>query len=207
MANFIIRTILYVALTSFYVSLSVYAQQEGSERMQSVPHIDELIIVLKPNARGPKDKVMSDAQVKKLSNFGRVELKPDRVSDDDRQIVKLPRKMTPAEAEALVNYLKLHEDVEDVLPNYRLFLQVVPNDTRYAADQWNLQTTSGGANLPLAWDVTKGTSNVVVGVIDSGILPHIDLGGRTVSGYDFVTDVAHANDGNARDSDLTDPAW
>ncbi len=205
MISHIFKIISYFTLASLIVAFPVFAQQNGSERMQSVPHIDELIIVLKSHARGPKDSIMSNIQAKKLSDFSRMDLKPSRVSDEERQIVKLPRKLTPAEAEALANYLKLNEDVEDVLPNYRIFLQAVPNDTRYALDQWNLQSTTGGANLPLAWDVTKGSSNVIVGIIDSGTLPHADLTGRILSGYDFVSNIATANDGTGRDSIPADP--
>lgn len=53
---------------------------------------------------------------------------------------QITTELTPVEAEALANYLKLNEDVEDVLPNYRFFLQAVPNDARYSVDQSNLQS-------------------------------------------------------------------
>jgi hypothetical protein len=45
----------------------------------------------------------------------------------------------------------------------------------------------------------------VVAVIDTGITNHTEFTGRTVPGYDFITSVAGANDGNSRDSDPSDP--
>lgn len=90
MVNHIFKNIFYFTLI-LVVSFPVYAQRGGPERMQGVPHIDELIVVMKPHARGPKDSIMSNAQAKKLSDFSRMELKSARVSDEECQIVKLPR--------------------------------------------------------------------------------------------------------------------
>jgi len=45
----------------------------------------------------------------------------------------------------------------------------------------------------------------VVAVIDTGIRPHLDLVGRTVAGYDFISNVSIANDGDGRDADPSDP--
>jgi serine protease len=58
-----------------------------------------------------------------------------------------------------------------------------------------------------AWaSVTTGTAApTVVAVLDTGITPHPELQGRLLPGYDFVSDSAHANDGDGRDADPTDP--
>lgn len=93
---------------------------------------------------------------------------------------------------------------------------VTPNDAFYAGSQWHLQDPvvsgyAGAANLPLAWGETQGSSNIVVAVIDTGVLNHSDLSSRFVggsasaSGYDFINDVTTANDGNGRDSDQLIP--
>ena len=63
----------------------------------------------------------------------------------------------------------------------------------------------GGINAFAAWDVTTGSPGVIVAVVDTGYLPHADLAGRILPGYDFISDLKVANDGNGRDADATDP--
>ena len=84
-----------------------------------------------------------------------------------------------------------------------LFPALTPNDPRYS-DQWDLFGTNG-INAPAAWDITTGSSSVVVADIDTGITSHVDLSGRTVSGYDFISDPVVANDNDGRDQDPSDP--
>lgn len=67
---------------------------------------------------------------------------------------------------------------------------VIPSDTRYV-EQWGLQKIG----MPAAWDLETGGSNVLIGIIDSGIsmsgggaLDHPDLNdpSRYIQGTDFV---------------------
>ena len=47
---------------------------------------------------------------------------------------------------------------------------------------------------------------MVVAVLDTGVLAdHLDLAGQVLSGYDMVSDLAIANDGDGRDADASDP--
>jgi serine protease len=98
--------------------------------------------------------------------------------------------------------------IESVEPDRRIYPALTPNDAQYSS-MWALKPvspTSFGANFESAWNVTTGTNTMVVAVLDTGIVQtHPDLAGRFVSGYDFVTDVPTANDGNGRDSDASDP--
>jgi len=57
-----------------------------------------------------------------------------------------------------------------------------PDDT-----DWPAQDGLRVAGFPRAWDVTQGSSKVVVAVIDTGVDPnHPDLAGALVPGWDFV---------------------
>ena len=57
-----------------------------------------------------------------------------------------------------------------------------PNDPRYP-EQWHLPSVSA----PQAWDVTTGSSQVTIAVIDTGVdYNHPDLAGRCVAGYNYV---------------------
>lgn len=92
-------------------------------------------------------------------------------------------------------------DVEIAEPNYLRQPLAVPNDTLYSF-QWHYPAI----NLPAAWDLETGSSNVTVAVIDTGILSgHPDLQGRLLNGFDFVSDIVNAGDGNGIDADPEDP--
>jgi subtilisin family serine protease len=68
-------------------------------------------------------------------------------------------------------------------------------DTRPDDANWAQQEGLRVAGFPKAWDVTRGTSRLVVAVIDSGVNPHHpDLRGALVPGYDFVNGDADAAD-------------
>jgi serine protease len=77
------------------------------------------------------------------------------------------------------------------------------NDT-YFSDQWSLNEETGGINILDAWDEHIGSTDTVVAVLDTGILEHKDLKDRVLPGYDFVSSLSDARDGDGRDSDPTD---
>nr|WP_245192344.1 S8 family serine peptidase [Arthrobacter pigmenti] len=58
--------------------------------------------------------------------------------------------------------------------------------------------------LNAAWDRSTG-AGVRVAVIDTGITTHRDLAGNVIGGYDFVSDLDVAVDGNGRDNNPQDP--
>jgi len=98
-----------------------------------------------------------------------------------------------------VKQLRRQPDVRHVEPNYRLHTALEPNDSAYDL-QWHYPLIG----LPAAWDVTIGDPDVIVAVIDTGILSnHPDLAGQLVAGYDFVRDPAA--DGDGIDPDPEDP--
>lgn len=107
----------------------------------------------------------------------------------------------------LVAALRVRPDVRYAEPNLILQPLLVPNDTFYPL-QWHYPAIS----LPAAWDITTGSSDIVVAVADTGILfagnasplTHPDLVGRVLPGYDFISDPAVAGDGNGRDPDPYD---
>jgi serine protease len=90
-----------------------------------------------------------------------------------------------------------------------------------APQQWWLKA-AGGSNSNAAADRLRGVpgfaaawglglagatghAGAVVAVLDTGITPHPDLLGRVLPGYDFVSEITLAGDGNGRDNDPSDP--
>lgn len=99
----------------------------------------------------------------------------------------------------MVKSLSQDADVESASPNYRRQALFVPNDPFYAT-QWHYPQI----NLPQAWDLTSG-ADTIVAVIDTGVvLSHPDLQGQLVAGYDFISNVANALDGDGIDPDPND---
>jgi serine protease len=119
-------------------------------------------------------------------------------------VLVLDRPLPAAEADALVARLAQYPDVEYVQRDRRRRAQQRPNDT-YVNGQTYLENAPGGISAFAAWDVTTGSGNVVVAIVDSGYRPHADLAGRILPGYDFIFDPKTANDGDGRDTDAADP--
>jgi len=89
-----------------------------------------------------------------------------------------------------------------------------PNDALFS-EQWYLlqssATTPSAVGAVTAWDTTTGSAGIVIADLDTGVrFEHPDLqwagsGGRLLPGYTFISDTFVANDGDARDTDASDP--
>lgn len=91
--------------------------------------------------------------------------------------------------------------VKDAAPDRWFAPALVPQDP-LLEQQWPLVS----AGLFAAWDKTTGNESQLIGIIDTGtFVAHPELAGRDVLGYDFISDVALAFDGDGRDDDYTDP--
>lgn len=114
-------------------------------------------------------------------------------------------------ARGIARALEARPDVLWAEPDLRVQIAAtpdIPNDPLFPqmTDMW----AGGGASdysikAPLAWSVQKGAADVVVAVIDTGVTQHPDLDANVVPGYDFISDVDVANDGNGWDPDPADP--
>lgn len=99
-----------------------------------------------------------------------------------------------------VKKLSQRSDVESAEPNGIRHALRTPNDQLYRL-QWHYNNI----NLPLAWDVSVGSTEVIVAVVDTGVLlSHPDLDAQLVSGYDFISSASRARDGNGIDSNPND---
>ncbi|MGN7357757.1 S8 family peptidase [Paenibacillus sp. SAF-054] len=59
----------------------------------------------------------------------------------------------------------------------------VPNDLLFAKYQWNLPAIETNQ----AWDISRGSSDVIVGIVDTGVdLQHPDLQGQLLTGYNVI---------------------
>ena len=138
--------------------------------------------------RGPQ--LLRFDPVATVAAFGGTGRLQARAATDDRAATVFAAKMLAREA-----------GVASVDLNYLRRANASPNDSLYRI-QWHLRDIG----LPQAWDISTGSRNVIVAVIDTGVRPdHPDLAPNLIAGYDFITDTTRARDGNGPDADPTDP--
>jgi subtilisin family serine protease len=119
--------------------------------------------------------------------------------------VRIPEGLTLEQA---MEIYMADPDVEYVEPNYyRYITATFPNDTSFGV-QWSLentgQTVNGSAgsfdadmDAAEAWDITTGTADVVIAVIDTGIdYTHPDLAGSIWVNSGEIPDNGIDDDGN-----------
>ncbi len=210
--------------------------------------VSNLIVKL----RGPTSEV---AHAKAATNMraytagAGISMKSAVAMSGGASVVTLESPMTLSSAKAVAARLAADPAVEYAEPDIVFKPSALPNDTELPLKQWNwggpldmyegdvqitppvpklTSMTAGGINMAAAWDLPVGGNEVVIAVIDTGIINHPDLngssalgayvpqaaGGRFLAGYDFVSDNALnpplglnfvANDGGGRDADPTDP--
>ncbi|MGA0612226.1 S8 family serine peptidase [Caldimonas sp. KR1-144] len=129
--------------------------------------------------------------------------------------------LTPEAAREASQRLAATPGVAWVAPNVRERRQqagapLTTNDP-YFSQQWWLQAVAGSDSdalaerrrgvpgLQTAWAAGTGSGGVRIAVLDSGYTDHPELRTRVRPGYDFVSEVEYANDGNGRDADPHDP--
>ncbi|MCU0920034.1 MAG: S8 family peptidase [Burkholderiaceae bacterium] len=124
------------------------------------------------------------------------------------------------DAATLARRLAADPEVLHAVVDQRRRALLVPSDPLYVsgpasgrgpdAGQWYLRAPAGevrsAVNAQAAWERITGSANVVVAVLDTGVLAdHLDLSGQVLAGHDMVSDRPTANDGDGRDADASDP--
>lgn len=121
---------------------------------------NEVIIKYKDNSLNTsKDKIMYKGYSLETKQ---------KFNSDNLEVVSLPQGVS---VEVAISEIKKNNSVESVQPNYIYHFTDVPND-QYFSKEWGLQTL----NVTSAWNITEGSSDVKIGILDSGIdINHPDL--------------------------------
>ena len=163
--------------------------------------------------------IVSSAVASSLNTqIGAQEITPEQDFDvPGMQVVEIPG--TTSMTDAIAHY-EGNPLVKYAEPNYILSIaesQTIPDDP-YFPLQWGLYNSSFGGNTtsnatdtvradiyaPEAWNVTTGSSDIIVAVIDTGVdYTHEDLKGNLLDGYDFVNDDADPMDDNGHGTHCT----
>ncbi len=102
-------------------------------------------------------------------------------------------KVPAGEALQAAGILNTQEGVEYAEPNYLAYaMDTTPNDP-----SWSSQYGPNRIQAMQAWDITTGSTSIVLAVVDTGVdLDHPDLASKIVAGYDFANGDNNAQDDN-----------
>ncbi|HEY6075015.1 MAG TPA: S8 family serine peptidase, partial [Anaerolineales bacterium] len=181
-------------------------KKPGSGQTLDLPSMptDQIIVKFKPKSVDFRTNAQSlETVMGELSAAAGMEVQYVRPMSGDADVLRLQKRMSQDEAQAISQRLSALPDVEYAEPDAIMQHTFTPNDPQYGS-QWHYYGTYG-IDAPAAWDITTGSASVTAAVIDTGITSHPDLVGRTWPGYDFISDYRVGNDGNGRDADPSDP--
>ena len=173
----------------------------------------ELIVKFAPSDPRSALAELNEEAVNLLSLRAGVALKRERSGALGTHVLRLPKAVSGAEAQEITRSMASAKEIAFAEPNLRMKASVVPNDVSFSKEWFLVEPEktnqgtkiAGAINAVGAWDITQGSSNVVVAVVDTGVLPHTELSGRLLPGYDFVSNLIDANDGSGRDANASDP--
>jgi serine protease len=233
----VVATVVCAAVVSAFPASVAYSTVATASKKNPVVQGEPIIRKMIVKLRNPKaielEQPLGPDRVTALSNRAGVALQAHRAMAMGASVLRLDTPMKLSEARTIAARLAADPEVLYAEPDMPMRLMAVPPDPSFALRQWNLfdpnsifsdnntQNTGpaknftpiGAMNLPAAWDITTGSSSIVVAVIDNGVtLTHPELAAAVLPGMDMVSANAGglptnfvANDGNGRDTDPTDP--
>ncbi|WP_415902565.1 S8 family serine peptidase [Neptuniibacter sp. QD29_5] len=148
----------------------------------------------------------------RLSQAAGVPMSFLRETANGRLIFQLDELKSPNQAKGLAKALSKIEGISHAEPDIHMVPFALPNDPLLQDYQWHYfgpnssPSEPGGLNATQAWENLDGSyQKAVVAILDTGSTDHSDLNANTIPGYDMISYVDIANDGNGRDSDPSDP--
>lgn len=152
------------------------------------------------NSATAQDAVPNRILIKPKTNVTEIALKSLWAAHSVREQSRLPKHnvrvmtVSPAQRDAVLQLLRRHPNIEFAEPDYIARSCLSPNDPYFASGaEWHLPKVSA----PSAWNVTTGSTNVILAVVDTGVdLAHPDLAGRLLPGYNFVSNTSDPTDDN-----------
>ncbi|MGB2748548.1 MAG: S8 family serine peptidase, partial [Thiofilum sp.] len=203
----------------FCISLAL-SSTAYSQTTKAAPLVQQVIVKL----RAPLNAQSTQLSRTQLGQIGQILTQQSslitglplnwvRSSNEQWHILKLPQALTEQEARLYAQQIALNPEVEIAEPDsLRYPATITPNDPNFYRQTYLQDYSSSvvGLNLPSAWQITTGSADITVAVLDTGLVDHSDIltnvWGQQVStsGYDFISDPTQAADGNGRDSNPFD---
>lgn len=151
------------------------------------------------------------ARIDSLAARARLTVNASRALGGDMHVLGVSPQAGTESAAQMTARLQADSEVEYAVPDRPVYAHATSNDP-LAIGQWYLaETQTSAIRAQGAWDITRGSRGVTVAVLDTGVLfDHPDLGrsgagGKFLPGYDFISNLKTANDGDGWDADASDP--
>ncbi|TMO03417.1 S8 family serine peptidase [Pseudoalteromonas sp. S558] len=168
---------------------------------------DSLIVKYKKNTSPQMRK-----QARTLVRAKITDLNNDEVDDSYTSLLsgRLAKfKISGMSTKDAIKLLKTHQAIEYVEPDYRVSIASLPNDPRFD-ELWGLNnegqtggTVDADIDAPEAWEISTGSRDVVVGVIDTGVdYTHNDLASNVWVNTAEIAGDGIDNDGNGYIDDI-----
>ena len=184
------------------------ARPRALKRASAGPPVEGLIVKYRAAKAGSTaDAALADERLARIAALAGQPVAQHRKLAVGASVVRFMKPVTPDEADAMAALLEADPAVLYAHADRRLYPTMTPNDSLYPL-QWSYMspaTEPGGVNLPAAWDLTTGSTAINIAVIDTGIVAHPELAGRTAGGYDFISNTFISSDGDERDPNPADP--
>jgi serine protease len=162
---------------------------------------DSIIVKYKSNATKEMRKQARSLVKAKITDLNKDELDDSYTSLLSGRVAKF--KVSGMSTKDAIALLKSHQAIEYVEPDYQVSIARTPDDPRFD-ELWGLNNdgqTGGTADADIdaveAWDISTGSRDVVVGVIDTGIdYSHSDLASNMWVNSSEIPGDGIDNDGN-----------
>ncbi|WP_064602363.1 S8 family serine peptidase [Photobacterium sp. J15] len=162
---------------------------------------DQIIVKYRSHSPVMLAESATDNSVAHLQQITDSEVLYVRPSSNNTHVLRVPDQQ---DLDTVIKQLRQDPNIEYAEPDRIMWPTAIPDDPGYSL-QWHYSSAVSGINMPKAWDITTGSPDVVVAVIDTGVrFDHPDLMNNLLPGYDFIKNAAGARDGDGRDADATD---
>jgi len=201
------------AATARVSALAWVADAEAGEQLGAgaigiaVP-VTGLLVLREPGAEVLGPRLATRMAVRSVNAFTRIS--DTRAIGSRVEVVRFAEAVSEKDAQAMATALERLPDVVSVSPDLPINVQVprpriASTSSNGPEAHWHLGAGPGAANINDVFYAGIRGRGVVVAVIDSGVTAHADIQSKLLPGYDFISDVWQANDGDGWDPNPADP--
>lgn len=195
------KTKLSIITLALLPCLAAAKLPDAGVKQPVVASSDALIVKYKKNASAQMRKQARSLVKAKISDVNADEIDDNYKSLLSGRLAKF--KISGMSTKEAIARLKSHQAIEYVEPDYQVSIAGTPDDPRFD-ELWGLNNdgqTGGTADADIdaveAWDISTGSRDVVVGVIDTGIdYSHSDLASNIWVNSSEIPGDGIDNDGN-----------